>query len=193
LRLGSRGIFIAVVVATAWLFLKNSHNSRQVLINAIVAIFLMLIIFNLPGLDLMAARFRGKDISTLSGRLPLISSSFEYLKSLSFIEVLIGGGASAGAEALGKIFHAKYISPHNQYLETLMDYGLLGLASMLWLMITGFRQSLKMHGYSSDIRTGIIVFMLVGFISLTPLRYVLPWIAFGYILSTPAESEKKRA
>ena len=192
LRLGSRGVLIAILVAMAWLFLRNSRNFQQTLFSCLAAGFLILVISQLPGITTMVERLQDKDVTTLSRRLPLWISSLEHIKASPIWELFFGGGAGFGAQALGaRTFSRTAVSPHNQYLETAMDYGLLGLASLVWLMVNGLRNSLKMKGYSGDIRTSIIVFMFVGFLTLTPLRYVLPWIAFGLTLSNPAEYEYK--
>lgn len=190
LRLGSRGVVIGLIGVTAWFFLRNSRNMSQASINITLALLLVLVISQLPGIEMMAGRFHAKDIGTASRRLPLWLKSIDHIKSSSLWEFFFGGGLGAGKQVLKVMYRASVpLSPHNQYLETAMDYGVFGLASLLWLMYAGFKQSLRVPGYLGDMRTGTILFMLLGFMSLTPLMYVLPWIAFGFTLSTPSESK----
>lgn len=190
LRLGSRGVVVTIVITTAWFFLRNSRKIFQTLLSLLLVIVLVLVITQLPGMEMMTSRFHDKDIATASRRLPLWMKSVDHIKSSSLWEQFFGGGSGAGKLALKQALHASVpISPHNQYLETAMDYGLFGLASLLGLLFSGLKRSLMVRGYVGDMRTGIVIFMLLGFMSLTPLMYVLPWVAFGFALSAPAVKE----
>ncbi len=190
LRLGSRGIVIALALATVWMVLRNSKNISQTLVSIMLAAMLVVIITQLPGMEMMKDRFKDKDIATASRRMPLWIKSLQHIVSSSPWEIVFGGGGGAGKIALKQAFRANVpLSPHNQYLETAMDYGLLGLLSLLGLIYSGFRQSLKVPGYVGDMRAALVLFMLVGFMSLTPLMYVLPWVVFGFALAAPAIRE----
>ena len=162
LRLGSRGVLGAILVASAWLFIRNSRNVAKTITNLALIACLVFVILHLPGRQIMDERLHSKDIATMSRRLPLWKASIDHIEASSGWEMLFGGGTDAGKYALMTKLRGRVpLSSHNQFLETFMDYGMCGLAALLWLIYTGFRQSWLVRGYSGDIRTGIVVFTLV--------------------------------
>lgn len=84
---------------------------------------------------IISDRFSWANLQDGSGRNDLYTRAFSYLRSCDFITLLFGRGAGATARYIGE-------SAHNEWLEFIICYGLVGVFLYLNLMISIFRHYL---------------------------------------------------
>ena len=187
LWLGSRGVIISLIVSLAAIFVIQTRTKKQYILFIAAVVTIILAALTVPGADIVINRFQDKStVSNLSYRLPLAIKAYQHLSEASLSELLLGGGTNSGMQVLKGVVFTHATSPHNQYLDFALDYGLLGLISFLTIFYLGFKNSFKCSGDDKTVRFAILTFFFLSSFTLTPFKLtVLPWLALGFTLSKP--------
>ncbi|MFZ4798011.1 MAG: O-antigen ligase family protein [Bacteroidia bacterium] len=165
--LASRGGILACVLILLYLVNKQFTFSR--IIYFIITIFIAIILLNQFGFfDLFLERLQDDNLSTAGERTIIWSDLINELEQRNFVELLFGSGSTSSwhiSTSIGAI-----TSPHNNYLEILVDYGIIG-----FLM---FFSSLSMLFVKSNnsLSRSVILLVLIGALTLSPFNYYIPWL-----------------
>lgn len=102
------------------------------------------------------------DPTSIGQRLDFYSNSLAIIKDHPFFGVGIGGFDTAYAERVQGTPMAPSTNPHNQYLLITVQLGLVGLAVLLGLYATYWRQAGRLTAPFLQIARGVLLAMLVG-------------------------------
>jgi O-antigen ligase len=164
----------AGVLTTCGIFLYSILRSEDVK-SKISFIFIILIlaffIFTYASSFVIFERFTEDNIETGGGRTSIWENTFdEYIKQ-DLSKIIWGGGFSHTVMNLS----IDGYSTHNNYLEEMFDYGIVGLIIMLVLMVTSFIAG-------DTAQRMVLLCFIIGFFSLVPLMYIEFWMVFSYLM-----------
>jgi putative inorganic carbon (HCO3(-)) transporter len=142
----SRGGYLALAAVALGLALSHPRRWRLLAAAAVVGAILMVIP---PITHRIAVELDFSNGSnTLVGRFELWRVSLQMLQQ----HILFGAGLSGFAQTIAPFWNPthtdRFIYPHNIVLTFWSETGLLGLASFVWIMVTGFIQAWK--GWRGD-------------------------------------------
>jgi hypothetical protein len=169
LLLASRG----GIITTAAIFLYSILRSEDVKSKASFVFIIILIsffVYTYASSFVIFERFTEDNIETGGGRTSIWETTLdEYLKQ-DLSKIIWGGGYSHTVMNL-----SDGLSTHNNYLEEMFDYGIIGLIIMLVLMVSAFVAG-------DSIQRQILLCFVIGFFSLVPLMYLEFWMVFSYLM-----------
>jgi len=170
LLLASRGGLIVCFVSLLYLFKKNIFTLKFVYLvagfSAVIYSFYYLGFF-----EIILTRFQENNLSTAGSRTIIWNRILNILYQRDVFEFLFGSGSTTSWYAYTVIYAPR--SPHNNYLEFLFDYGVIGLTIFLGLLGYIFLNSKNILSQT------VIVFILLSAIALSPFNYAFSWL---YIL-----------
>lgn len=107
-------------------------------VTSILALFVIgVIVVNKITNNALLSRFTWESLSTGSNRNILYSAAINDILDRNFVEFLIGKGSGSSLATIGS-------GVHNEILEMLFSYGLIGLIIYLWLIIRGLKLIFKL-------------------------------------------------
>jgi hypothetical protein len=169
LLLASRG----GIITTAAIFLYSILRSEDVKSKASFVFIIILIsffVYTYASSFVIFERFTEDNMETGGGRTSIWETTLdEYLKQ-DLSKIIWGGGYSHTVMNL-----SDGLSTHNNYLEEMFDYGIIGLIIMLVLMVTSFIAG-------DTAQRMVLLCFLIGFFSLVPLMYLEFWVVFSYLM-----------
>ena len=137
---------------------KLSFGRILVIASLLVAAFFVV---NKISNGFLMTRFSIAEIISGSDRDLLYSSAISDIKSRSFIDLLIGKGSGSSLNIIGN-------GVHNEILEMIFSYGIIGLGIYLWLIVRGInilRQLLKQKNSATAYYAIALVYIIfVGFV-----------------------------
>lgn len=182
LILASRGGVISVAVSVLYLIRKSIFTKKAIYFG--LSIFAIFLIFYYLGLfDLFLRRFQEDNLATAGSRTMIWSSLINEFVHRDLLSLLFGTGSTSSwyiSHSIGYI-----TSPHNNYLEILIDYGLIGF-SLFWGIIVLIFSKCK-----NSLSSAVIILIFTGSLSLSPFNYMIPWLflLFAIFYSNISESE----
>jgi len=171
----SRGMFLALMLAGGTMFLTTpvSWAARLRLCAGAAAV---LVAAGLAGsFKLLIARFQEGDIGDGDGRLQIWAWALGVFARLQPWEKAVGGGSERNFAEVGW-------STHNNYLDCLLDYGVVGLlcfACFVTVLLVGARRlswSLRLPALA------FLVFLALACASLVPLMYEWGWVVLALVV-----------
>ncbi|BDC06854.1 hypothetical protein GAIMETA21S03_27370 [Phocaeicola vulgatus] len=109
------------------------------------------------------------DMTTGSGRTKLWATGLNTFFQKDYFTILFGTGEGNAANMI--YLNGIYYSPHNNYLELLFNYGVIGLSLFLLSWFLLFVSS------KTKEKRALILFFLINSMTIVPLTYVVPlWI-----------------
>lgn len=109
----------------------------------------------------LISRFTWEAISTGSDRDILYSAAIHDILKRNFVELLIGKGSGSSLAIIGS-------GVHNEILEMIFSYGIIGLLIYLWLIIRGikliFRLSKERSNASAIYAMSVVYIVFVGLV-----------------------------
>ncbi len=169
LLLASRG----GIITTAAIFLYSVSRSEDIKSKAsfiFIIILISFLVYTYASSFVIFERFSEDNIETGGGRTSIWETTYdEYLKQ-DLSKIILGGGYSHTVMNL-----SDGLSTHNNYLEQMFDYGIVGLIIMLVLMVTAFIAG-------DTVQRLILLCFIIGFFSLVPLMYLEFWVVFSYLM-----------
>jgi len=173
--LASRGSGpIAVFVATILMIVAYFRKPLKS-VAAIAAILVMsYLVLQLPMFSLLMERFGNKsEVGNASGRTVLWSLGLDHVFSAGPSELLFGGGGAAATGVVGTIMH-------NQFLESLVDYGLIGCLMFGWLAWWSLKNSYSSANKLRTASVGVAVYFIIVCMSLVPASRT--WGSWGWLV-----------
>lgn len=170
----SRGAIVALAVACAFYY-KRQIFSHKIFGYAIVIVIVGYVFYNLGLFDGFIMRFESKDLETGSGRTEIWETGFKTFFGKGNLTILFGAGDNQAANMAyrGGIFY----SPHNNFIEVLFNFGIVGLILFLSWWGSMFFNSKSLE------KTALIIFILTNSMTIVPLSFVMPvWIIIPLIL-----------
>ena len=174
LSLLSRGSVVALLIALIYYFRKNILSFRSLGTLAVIASVVALFYFS-GMLEGMILRFMSDDLATGSGRTEIWSIGMHTFLEKGNWTILFGAGEGQALKMA--YFKGAYWSPHNNYLEILYNYGIVGL-SLFCAWIAIFFKSAR----SKEVRA-LILLIAVNSFTIVPFPYVTPlWFIVGLLM-----------
>ncbi len=123
-----------------------------------------------PVFNSLTNRFKDETTSTASERTIIWEKSFALFNHSDPKTLIFGGGSTFSNHLSGRAMNSVYISPHNNFLEILYDYGIVGLSFFILLLVYWFRKNSK-----NILGTSMIMILILSSMSLSPLMYLPFW------------------
>jgi hypothetical protein len=180
--LASRGMIIAIMLASFALFVRVAWIDRGRLRFFLVLLVVATLGLLLPGGAGVFARFEDPNTITGGGRVEIWAAIGEELTNASFKELLIGHGFESSQRVVQRRF-ATLTSAHNAYLQVLFDYGLLGLILFLTLHGHAIARSWTIRGRDGALILGLVTFLLASNLFMTTPDNFMYWTALGFVLA----------
>ena len=97
-----------------------------------------------------------------SGRVPLYNDVFNVLKTNSVVDWLVGRG-------YGSILITNHTNAHNDALQMLFEYGIVGLILYVIMFVSVIKRTIKLYRHNSQFFMGylvsVIIFVVLGMVS----------------------------
>lgn len=189
ISLASRGVSIALLFTIIVMLIFRFRNPLKILI--IISFFIILFsqIYALPVFDPMRVRFEENSTADAGGRIPIALSGIDYLENAGIRALFFGSGTNSANYTMGDLRKSGgIINPHNTFLEIAMDYGIIGLCTLLVLITLLLRQNLLRVGIVGQAYTGILIFIVICGLSINPLSIITGWILLGIMLPNYSDS-----
>ena len=180
----SRGAMLSVVCAFVFLSIFSKIKLWQkigiVLIGAVGVIYL----YNNQYFDLLLYRIEN-DSGGGSGRTEIWETKLESFSQGNMFQIIFGNGFYGGATITGRL-----IGFHNDFVGFLVDYGIVGLCMLLYMLY----YPIKLVPKNSKTKIVIIVsivYLATCFLTLEPfLTGILPYFSFYLYAFLLAKNEK---
>ena len=169
----SRGSIISLILAYVFYFRRIVFSSKILGYSLLIGV-LFLFLYDMGLLDGVLERFNSGDFKDGSGRTKIWSVGLETFQSKGLITLFFGEGYGAANNMA--LFKGIYFSPHNNFLEFLYNFGLIGLVLFLlwWILL---------YIGSSDEKKALILFIMMNSMTICPFIYVQPiWIIIPLIM-----------
>ena len=169
----SRGSILSLAIACIFYFRRTIFSSKIIGYGLLLGVF-CLFLYDSGLLDGVIDRFNSEDMKDGSGRTTIWKTGLNTFQSKGLMTIFIGEGNGAANKMalLGGI----YFSPHNNYLEFLYNFGVIGLTLfIIWLSTSFFG--------SSDEKKTLIIFIMANCMTVCPFIYVQPiWLIIPLIM-----------
>ena len=140
---------------------RKTKNLIFVLVGGIALFFIVNYYFSFAVEGVMD-RMRSIEDSQGSGRIPLYHDVFRVIETNSFFDWLVGRG-------YGSITITKHTNAHNDALQMLFEYGLVGLVFYLLMLWNAIRSTRILYKHNSPFFMGylvsLIIFVVLGMVS----------------------------
>ena len=133
----SRGALVAVLLGCSVLFLTSPVKIFYKILFLCLAVTFLVFLYNNSYFDLLV--YRVENDSTGSGRTVIWERRLEVFSQSSLLQSIFGYGHDA-AMTLGTPYR---VGSHNDYIAFLVEYGLIGLVSFLYMLAFPIIQILK--------------------------------------------------
>jgi hypothetical protein len=151
-------------------FVLRSEDVKSKASFVFIIIVISLLVYTYASSFVIFERFTEDNIETGGGRTNIWETTYdEYLKQ-DLSKIIWGGGFSHTVMNL-----SDGLSTHNNYLEEMFDYGIVGLIIMLILMVSAFI-------VGDTAQRMVLLCFVIGFFSLVPLMYIEFWVVFSYLM-----------
>jgi oligosaccharide repeat unit polymerase len=171
LILASRGGIITSLAILIFIMIYESVRKKRKSFRLLILIFPILLSLVVFDTSLIRDRFKEESIEDQSGRSEIRQESFSKYMNQDLLEKTLGGGSFHGYTTL-----AFNKSIHNNFLEVLYDYGLIGVVIFLVSIFRVWRMQLFN-------KVNILIYCIVS-LSLSPIISVVYWV-FLVVSFTP--------
>jgi hypothetical protein len=167
--LNSRGGILTSVILLIFILIIVRKKIYQKINYLLILFFLFLIVLFSFDTSSLEKRFLSDDLSSQSGRKEIRDDTLELFFNQNLSDISFGGGTFHGVTNL-----ANGTSIHNNFLEVLYDYGVIGLVIFVSLITYLFRKS-KFN------KVIIMVYLLIS-LSLSPIMNSTFWLFLIFLL-----------
>jgi len=152
---GSKGPMASLLLSLlVFVFFATKYRKTcaiTLIVCGVISGFLLLML--LPP-EFISQRFFSK-IENLSGRLPVLLNTINYLFHADFIQLLLGHGlGDFGFFSLGRDTR---MYPHNIFIEILFETGMVGLILFLWWVLYPVKVFFKINKFKLDAAGGFFL------------------------------------
>ena len=157
-----RGAIVALILMLAvyyYMLVKSGKIKRLSISKILLVIGFFVVAFLIVdemSNNYLSSRFSIESLASGSNRDLLYSMAINDIKNRSFVELLIGKGSGSSLAIVGS-------GVHNEVLEMLFSYGIIGLGIYLWFVIRGIsilRRLLKDHNEVSAIYAVTLIYIV---------------------------------
>ena len=178
--MGSRGGLMAILVAAYLLILLNNKNvvKTGIIVLVVALIAYAIAIRVLP--EYMAERLKLSNVfgSTGSGRTIIWNNFAEIYKNGNVLTYLFGFGRGSCKYLYYEYTNGTYYLPHNMYIKTLIEGGIIGCFLLLNIMALCFKKAIKEHNFLAC--SILVAFLISGsFLDMDDTRTM--WIIFLFL------------
>lgn len=185
LVLASRGTTFALVVGMGAIAAGLARRApRRAALLALVVGVLLVGLSALPGAKNLGGRFGEASAGSFNERLPVWEHGLQVFGDYSAWDMLLGRGMGASNDVAREVDPALG-SLHNDYLQLLVEYGLLGLLGFLALVAACFSSARRQPGAQRAVVTGGLVFALMLGLSASTTNNFLFWAFLGALMPSP--------
>lgn len=184
-----RTALIATFLALFLYYIINTNVKNRSLLNTIIVFAFLFIVanfvfdyFDTISDNALSGRFKDMDQSDgVEGRIDIYKKIISLIGDFDFVALLVGKGYDSVA---------KYIdySAHNDILEVLFDYGILGLVLYLRLHYSIIKQTVRLWNnkspYTASLASSYVIFLIFTLFShvIIYMTFSLFAIGWGYII-----------
>lgn len=180
----SRGAMLSVVCAFVFLSMFSKIKLWQKIGIVLVGLVGVLYLYNNQYFDLLLYRIEN-DSGGGSGRTEIWETKLESFSQGNMFQIIFGNGFYGGATITGRL-----IGFHNDFVGFLVDYGIVGLCMLLYMLY----YPIKLVPKNSKTKIVIIVsivYLATCFLTLEPfLTGMLPYFSFYLYAFLLAKNEK---
>lgn len=182
----SRGAIVSVLVAFVVFVIISRTKLLYKGVLVVVAMFTIYYLYRNQYFDLLAVRIEYDD-SVGSGRTEIWANKLKEYSQGNIIQMLFGVGRTAGANLGGR---GQAIGFHNDILGHLVDYGVVGVFLLLYLLYYPIKITPK-DSYSKPYIVVIIVYLVSCFMTLEPfVTGILSYYVFYMYALLLAQKER---
>lgn len=184
--LASRGALLAVVIACAILILVSEAKMHIKIGAIILGILLVVYAYSNHYMDLLIVRMQEKSMTTGSSRTVIWANKLDaFTRDNNMLHWLFGIGRM-NSLAIGEFKIAKAGAAfHNQYLATLVNYGIVGFCGFIYLMVVPIVKAAKEKKVIVSI---LVMYLAIICITLEPMTAAFPafylFYFYTYIYAT---------
>jgi hypothetical protein len=168
--LASRGAFIAALLPIIYILYKKTKSIKNIFYVIAFGCIALFILWNTNISAPLIQRFNENTTGTGSERTDIWESSFKAFYRLDIVRILFGGGTNFSDYLCGKAFGTGIKSAHNNYLQILYDYGIIGLVTFLYVFYSWYKSN-----RNNILATSLILVIAIISMSLSPLIYFTFW------------------
>jgi len=166
----SRGAFVTTVVPLFYILFTKAKSLKSILLAAITICIILFLILNFSVFNSLMNRFSNDTIDSGSQRTIIWQRSFDLFNNSDIKTLILGGGSNFSYQLCGRALNSVTTSPHNNYLEILYDYGIVGLFVFVSLLGYWFK-----HNSKNIIGTSLVLVLIISCLTLSPLMYLPFW------------------
>lgn len=170
LFLASRGAFIAIILPLLYILFMKGRSFKNLIYGVV---FICIIVFVFSKLNLfvpLMERFTDTSLYTGSDRTIIWSKTLRNFVNLDLPTIIFGGGSSFSYTFCGEAIGEFISSPHNNFLEILFNYGIIGLIIFLFMIFSWIKNNLH-----NILAISMILVLVLSSITLVPLMYLPFW------------------
>lgn len=168
----SRGAMLSVVCAFVFLSMFSKIKLWQKIGIVLVGLVGVLYLYNNQYFDLLLYRIEN-DSGGGSGRTEIWETKLEAFSQGNILQLLFGNGYYGGMTITGR-----YQGFHNDFVGFLVEYGILGLCLLLYMLYYPIRLFFKRRIIQPDVIV-IVIYLVTCFITLEPFGLaLLPYYSF---------------
>jgi len=185
--LTSRGALIAMVIGAVTMLIFRFPNPKTLVLNICILFVAIPMVIRLPVFDGFRTYVASDSTENAGGRTEIWRGIKHNLETADTRRLLLGGGTGYTYVATIGSYGRHGWHSHNAFLELVLDYGLLGLFVFLWLIIIALRNAVYdyKHANSTGIgMLGVMAFLIIDSLSLSPFMYIWGWILLSHALTT---------
>ena len=166
----SRGSVIALLLAIIYYFRKNLLSFRS--LGTLVVVAIIVSVFYFTGLlEGMIMRFMSDDVATGSGRTEIWKIGMRTFLEKDNWTILFGAGEGQALKM--SYFKGSYWSTHNNYLEILYNYGIVGLTFFCTWLALFFKTAKSREVRALLLLIAVNSFTIVPFTFVTPIWFIM--------------------
>lgn len=176
-------------------YYKNIHKNNVIRFFAPVFIILS-VVFVYNKLDnqfsgYFSKRFENTTEDQGSGRLIAYEKTYELIEKTNSLEFIIGSGHDAVRKSEKVEVYNDIISAHNDFLEVLYDYGLIGFFLYILIIISMIKQTIKLKRRTRKYYIASVVFIWIFLIMSLLSHLIIYPTYFIYLVSFWAITDGK--
>jgi hypothetical protein len=174
----SRGAFIAVIIPIIYILYKRAGSFKDIFYAVLIIALLTYAFISVDFFSPLIARFKEDSLMNGSTRTSTWINSLRLFINSDVKHILIGGGSTYSWHLCGQANNSILSSPHNNFLEVLYDYGLVGIIAFISLVLFWVKVNLK-----NIIGISLILVFVISSMTLSPLMYLPFWFLIVLIES----------
>ncbi len=167
----SRGAFISTVIPMLFLLFRKTHSFGQIIAAIVIIAAIIPLLGYFEIFDPLIVRFVEEEtITTGSYRTTVWVGSFKMFINSGIGTLLMGGGSGFANILCGKALNLNLMSAHNNYLDILYNYGIIGL--LLFLGLLGSWIKKYQH---NPLSLALVMSFMIACLTLAPLMFLPFW------------------